>query len=388
MSDHSTDFYQSLEPFSAFSEVLDVRHYKPLPEDWLVAVTDVVDSTGAIRSGRYKAVNMAGASVIAAARNALQGVAFPFVFGGDGASFAVAGEFRAPVEQALAACRTWVREEIGLELRASLVPVGDILAAGHPVSVARHTPAPDVSYAMFSGGGLAWAEQQMKAGRFVVGEAPAGSRPDLQGLSCRWQPIRATRGIIVSLLVLPADTDTERFDAFVADLLAELNDSPGGGHPVPEEGPPFAFRSPGLELEVKASAAPTGRKRLRRWLMFLSAFAWFLGKTGLRFKEFDAAHYRQKTAANTDFRKFDDGLKLTVDCTPEMAARLEDMLGSARAEGVCRFGVHRQDEALMTCIVPSPYQDDHMHFVDGASGGYAQAAVMLKKQMAEGASVL
>jgi hypothetical protein len=36
----------------------------------------------------------------------------------------------------------------------------------------------------------------------------------------------------------------------------------------------------------------------------------------------------------------------------------------------------------MTCIVPSPLQRDHVHFVDGASGGYAMAASQLKAKMA------
>ena len=36
----------------------------------------------------------------------------------------------------------------------------------------------------------------------------------------------------------------------------------------------------------------------------------------------------------------------------------------------------------MTCIIPSPFTNDHMHFVDGGSGGYALAAVQLKKAIA------
>jgi hypothetical protein len=32
----------------------------------------------------------------------------------------------------------------------------------------------------------------------------------------------------------------------------------------------------------------------------------------------------------------------------------------------------------MTCIVPSPFTDDHVHFLDGAGGGYALAAKSLK----------
>ena len=37
----------------------------------------------------------------------------------------------------------------------------------------------------------------------------------------------------------------------------------------------------------------------------------------------------------------------------------------------------------MTCIVPSPMTRDHMHFVDGAAGGYAEAASRLKEKLRE-----
>jgi hypothetical protein len=37
----------------------------------------------------------------------------------------------------------------------------------------------------------------------------------------------------------------------------------------------------------------------------------------------------------------------------------------------------------MTCIVPSPFANDHMHFVDGANGGYARAAEALKASMVD-----
>ena len=63
------------------------KNYRPLPDDWVVGFSDVVGSTEAIAKGRYKAVNMVGAGVIAAVANALERRPFPFVFGGDGASF-------------------------------------------------------------------------------------------------------------------------------------------------------------------------------------------------------------------------------------------------------------------------------------------------------------
>ena len=69
---------------------------------------------------------------------------------------------------------------------------------------------------------------------------------------------------------------------------------------------------------------------------------------------------------------------MTLDSTPEMADELENLLMAAEREGIAHYGMHRQDAALMTCFVPSATRSDHIHFVDGAMGGYAMAARALK----------
>jgi hypothetical protein len=69
---------------------------------------------------------------------------------------------------------------------------------------------------------------------------------------------------------------------------------------------------------------------------------------------------------------------MTLDCTPALADRIEQRLEKAEAEGIARFGLHRQPSAIMTCIVPSIVDSSHVHFVDGAAGGYALAARRLK----------
>src|SRR5467141_1576678 len=99
----SDTFYSSIPVFRGFSSLMDPALYSPLPDDWTIGVADIVESTKAIAEARYKAVNMAGAAVIAAVTNALDGREFPFVFGGDGASFAVSPSDRARARDALAA---------------------------------------------------------------------------------------------------------------------------------------------------------------------------------------------------------------------------------------------------------------------------------------------
>ena len=104
------DFYSRIPVFHGFGDLMDPAHYVPLPDDWAIGLADIVKSTEAIAQQRYKAVNMAGAAVIAAMTNALQGREFPFVFGGDGASFAVAPGDLDVAREALslrrAGCRT------------------------------------------------------------------------------------------------------------------------------------------------------------------------------------------------------------------------------------------------------------------------------------------
>src|ERR1700676_5717497 len=67
----SDTFYSGIPVFRGFGSLMDPALYSALPDDWTIGVADIVESTKAIAEARYKAVNMAGASVIAAVANAL-----------------------------------------------------------------------------------------------------------------------------------------------------------------------------------------------------------------------------------------------------------------------------------------------------------------------------
>jgi hypothetical protein len=378
MPNHA-DFYDRLPIFEGFANIMDPARYRPLPDDWLVGLTDVVSSTSAIGAGRYKAVNTAGASVIAAVSNALEGRKFPFVFGGDGASFAISGSDADLARSALSATAAWARDDLDLELRTALVPVAAVREHAFDVWVARFGPSQNVSFAMFSGGGLAWAEAAMKQGRFAVPPAAPGTRPDLSGLSCRWDDIPAAHGLILSLVVAPVTHGDPAFRVLVQELLADLEDSSEVARPVPDEAPGVSWPPPGVDLEARASRHAGESFFLRRQKVLLGTLlAYVIMKLGVRLGEFDPARYRREVVENSDFRKFDDSLRMTLDCTPGVADRIETRLSAARTANIARFGLHRQPAAIMTCIVPSILESNHVHFVDGAAGGYALAAKQLK----------
>jgi len=379
------DFFRRLPIFSRFEGVTESGNYHPLPGDWHLAVADIVSSTQAIAAGRYKAVNMAGASVISAIVNALDHGDYPFVFGGDGAMVAVPASGVEKVRAALAALRRWVAEELQLSLRVALVPMETVRAEGLDVRVARFAPSTLLSYAMFSGGGASWAEKQMKAGRFGVEAAPETAQPDLTGLSCRWAPIASRAGEIVSIIAVPGTGGSgPAFQALVSDIIAISTEQARDGHPVPAEGPDFPMSRDGLAAETRA--APKGRRLRKRFAIAgQMALMWVLQKTGIPIGPFDPRRYKRDVAANSDFRKFDDGLKMTIDVDREHLARIEKRLDEAERQGVCHYGLHRQTAALMTCFVLTPISRDHMHFIDGADGGYAQAASLLTAKLRAGA---
>ena len=122
-SDSATDFYDRTPIFRDFSQVADDTCFLALPDDWVVGVADIEQSAKAILENRYKAVNMAGAAVIASVANALKPRDFPFIFGGDGAGFAVPPADAACARRALAETATWVAEDLHLSLRIGMISV-------------------------------------------------------------------------------------------------------------------------------------------------------------------------------------------------------------------------------------------------------------------------
>jgi hypothetical protein len=371
-------FYGSIAVFRDFASLMDPALYSPLPDDWTIGVADIVESTRAIAEARYKSVNMAGAAVIASVTNALDGREFPFVFGGDGASFAVSPDDLERVREALAATAIWVKEDIDLVMRVALVPIAAVRAQGLDVRVARFGPSANLSYAMFSGGGLGWAEAAMKRGEFAVAMAPPGTQPDLTGLSCRFEEIPSMHGLILSVLVVPArGADMNAFRKLIEDIIALVARSPDSGRPVPPGGPPLRWPPAGFELEARAKRGGSLFKRYA-FVLANTLFAYVVMRFGISVGGFVPKTYVRQVVENSDFRKYDDGLRMVLDCTPELDRALSQRLATAASLGIARYGLHRQDAAMMTCFTPSAVRSDHVHFIDGARGGYASAAAALK----------
>ena len=261
-----------------------------------------------------------------------------------------------------------------------MTSVRAVRQAGHDVKVARYAASAHADYAMFSGGGVEWVEECLKTGSFTIEPAPPGAMPDLTGLSCQWGPISSQYGVILSMIVKPAlDDGSGRFAELIEDLLAILERS-SRLNPVPEDGPRVSWPSERLRLQARTTETDTGSTLINRPAHDASCSNRLgsISNQSAR-RRLRSARYRRQMAVNTDYRKYDDGLMMTIDCTEAAASEIERRLQAARGRGIADYGLHRQETAVMTCVAPSVLSDDHLHFLDGGDGGYAKAAEQLDR---------
>lgn len=385
MDSPAKNIFTTFEPVTEFRSVLDERNYQDLPDDWLVAVADVMGSTKAIEAGRYKDVNSLGASSIMAVLNAVGNVPIPYVFGGDGASFVIPPELLEPVAGALYGTQQLAWDGFGLSLRAGMVPVSVIRERGASVKVLRYKLSDGITLSMFAGGGMAVADELVKStaegaafeiSSLVAEDALAGYTPDYRGMQCRWDAIQSRNGVSVSLLVYAGNMDDY---AAALDAIDKILGDSESYHPAEPSNMSLARD---LEAFHTESVIQTyGRSELRQRLyQHATRMRAVLGRQlfarGIKLGDFDGAEYPKQLHANTDFRKFDDMLRMIVDITP---AQARDLRGALDETGAI-YGMHEAGATLMTCLVFG-YDNRHVHFVDGAEGGYAMAARELKQKL-------
>lgn len=390
----STDFFSELPGFSDFGSFSRPEHYRQVPDDWHVAITDVAGSTKAIAEGRYREVNSISTASIVAMLDAASPVRIPYVFGGDGATACVPPAALENVEKALAAVRRIADARFGLDLRAGLVPVSEIRIAGHEITVARYEPNANFRQAMFQGGGLTYAEKLIKepatAPRYAIAMGPE-SRAKLERFECRWQECPSPHEETASILVQVLESDpAERRQLFASiyRAIAEIYGDEDSCHPLRVDLLRLA-KSP-QELRSEIRLRTVGFSLVGRWLYALKLrFLIFAGRIlmarGIRTRHGDWGQYKAMLVANTDYRKCDETLRMILAGNREQRARLETFLEPLRKQGRLAFGTHASSGALLTCMI-FDYERDHVHFLDGADGGYAMAALELKRQLAEQAA--
>lgn len=384
MSD--SDFYKDLPEIDRFQDMTNMGIFRALPDDWYVVVTDVRNSKIAIEEGKYKEVNTIGAACITSVVNELDPMEIPYVFGGDGASICVPPSAFDKVKSVLVGTQNMAKLAFNLELRAGIIPVEDIRARGKDVLVARFKVNENYTQALFAGGGLVAADSIVKSEegakyRFV--SASQKIEADFTGLECRWKKISHEKKQVSSLLIEATKGDQVRNMSLYGELIDKISEIIPADHPITEPALKFSFNPTWLSNEVKTRTfMKSFGKKIGYFidLYFRNIIGVVMTKFNIEYSGFNWGNYKSQFIANSDYRKFDDMLRVVISNTEEEREALLRYLEEKEEKGALRYGIHTSEAAIVTCMVKK-YNGLHFHFIDGDDGGYAMAAKdMIRKK--------
>ena len=383
-------FYRDLPVLASFADTIETARHAQVPGDWWIVVADVIGSTKAIEAGGYKKVNTVGVACIAAVVNVDRSVELPFVFGGDGATFAVPGSLLERVIPALREAQRLSRESFALDLRVGLVPVSRLLDDGLQVRLAKIRLSPNVSQPTLSGRGWEEAERLVKNPQaddvLRVREDEGPCEGSFEGFECRWRGVPSFRdhklALLVAAVAMDADANLASYRA-LSDRIAQIYGDISSYHPLRSERMRLSFDPRALSHEWNVRSSRLGAwSRLgffARMVLHNLAGAYLFARRKDT-KTVRWSRYIDEMIENSDFRKFDGTLRMVLDGSEAQYRELREYLDGQHRAGRLVYGMHRSREALLTCIVFS-YNGNHVHFVDGSDGGYAIAARELKEQL-------
>ena len=376
----SKNFYQNLAALKDFQNLPEHRYYSKIPKDWFIVVSDIKGSTVAIQNGRYRDINTLGAASIAVVQSATPEREIPSVFGGDGASFLVPPEDLPALKSALLNLKAHSLNQYGLELRVGGIEVSEVRSAGLDVEIAKFDLGKGKTIPLIRGGGMAFADDKIKQPNSTY-EWSLNSQtlpPKLETLSCRWQPLPSTRGQILTLLIKANSSSYTVYEEVLSELTKILGDNWELSNPVKQKIMKYkSFKNILLDEWKLQKIWPLNVffKKLLSIIISILMFSWKIPMP------FNTKKYLEEMKSHSDYRKFDDMLRLVLDCTQSEIDQIKSMLDRLYNEGVLFYGTHASDHALMTCLVESLNTSGHIHFIDGSDGGYAVAAIGLKKQI-------
>lgn len=375
-------FYKNLESTSEFEDLSKRKWYTPLPDDWCIAISDVRNSTELIQQGRYRDVNLIGASIIAALSNTLPDLELPYTFSGDGALIAFPATFRNEAEQVLTGCRK-LANSYQLNLAAGVIPASLLYKAGYSLLVAKFKPSNYISQASFMGNGIREGEKMIKKESAPINDSEPSMKVDLSGLECRWEPFPAD-GLAISLIVAATDESLNgQFNTYQAILksINEIFEDPSESLPIKEKNMVLSFRLSSLWAETKLKC----RDSLIQRIIYIFKLM-VLQLTGKLFMKFNIStgethwgDYKPDFIKNSDYRKFNQSLRMIITGNRVMKKRLVEVLEKLYRQKKIIYGLHETASTVSTCYIKE-YQNNHIHFIDGAEGGYTKASIDFKKR--------
>lgn len=385
----SDDFYTQIKGFKNFSDFTRLEKYTDLPQEWIVVVADIQNSTDAIQKGLYKEVNSISTATVAVVLNATKPLNIPYIFGGDGATFCIPPSKKESTHSALITVKKLANESFDLDMRIGMVPMRLIREQGYEVSIGKYQPSEHFQQAMFQGNGLDYAVSLIKnpvlGYAYQLDEKIIELKGDFRGFECRWSEIPSSHEETVTLIVQTIEEDKEcrklTYDR-VFQKIVEIYGDEQQHHPLRQENLNLTLSLTKLSSEARIRTAFQGVYTQFKYLfklLFLAFVGKYLMTKNIQTESVNWGEYKQRLIANTDYRKFDEVLRMVMSGTKLQRKKLIEFLDKLHNEKKIIFGLQPSPSAIITCMVFN-YDTEHIHFLDGSNGGYSIAAKNMKKQ--------
>ncbi|RQO74833.1 DUF3095 domain-containing protein [Pedobacter sp. KBW06] len=350
--------------------------FHPVPADWHVIITDIKGSTQAVQSGLHETVNLiATGSIVTVLNLAFRaGITVPFFFGGDGATFIVPPSIADQAMQGLLLYQFNTSENFSLELRVGIVPVQEIYREGHELNISKFSLSEAFSIPVILGKGLSFAEQLIKAEDYLfASELEPAAELDLSGMQCRWDkidPPENSQEIVTLLVMAVGSVSPALVFSKVIRHIDEIYGPPQKRQPISVAKLKLKSSFDRLSVEMRARI---GKIRffelLKSWLINLYGYIYFQTESG--------KNYLNRLVEMSDTLVMDGRINTVISGNQAERFQLLKALDKLEKAGEILYGVHVSGDSVMSCYVRD-LKDGHIHFVDGAEGGYTQAARQLK----------
>lgn len=364
----------------SLSDLLMENHlFFKMPGNWHVLITDVKNSTKATQDGLHETVNLVATGSIVAVLNIAYkaDITVPFFFGGDGATFIIPASILEASIHALQLHRENTKNTFNLDLRVGHVPVTEIYEQGYELNISKLRTSEVFAIPVLLGDGLLFAEKKIKEPDYLFAELPHSNEElDLSGMQCRWDRIKPPHHNqeVVSLLVIAAK-GVKQSVVFkkVMDHIDEIYGEPQTRKPISVS-----------KLKLKTTLAKIGLEMRTRMGGFKPIYLiTTLIKTSLGpfyFRTKQGKNYLMRLVDMSDTLVIDGKINTVISGTSAQREKLEAALKEIENAGEIIYGLYVSSESVMSCYVRN-MNDKHVHFVDGAEGGYTKAAGVLKQKI-------
>ena len=380
-----SQFYSNLpvNKMSVGDLVANKSLFSVIPEDWHILVADIKNSTQAIKNGRHNEVNLVATGSIIAVLNIVysEKINVPFFFGGDGAVILVPPKYLKSAMSALEKHRENALNNFGFDLKIGHIPVEVIYREKIELIIAKVEINEVFIIPVILGDGLQFAENliknedPLKKINFKTDQFPL----NLSGMECKWDKIKPPEETqeVVSLIVTGCgDQDPSKIFSEVLKAIDEIYGSAKRRKPISVKRLRLKAGFKKINSEMRAKLGRFDLFYLLKNLMRANFGKYYLknSKSG--------KSYLKKLVELTDTLTIDGRINTVITGTSEQRISLISFLDYLEKSDKIKYGLHVSQESVMSCYVRNMGTNEHIHFVDGADGGYTRAANSLKQKAA------